>query len=105
MADGRPASWSERAEDRVPSAWVDAVRPPRKTPGRPERDLVPDVRDGLTRIERVVLWKLRELELERPGRHIPTAQLYGRVSEHLDLTPDELQTILAKLGKGTVVRN
>jgi hypothetical protein len=61
------------------------------------RDL-PDVRDGLTRKERVVLWQLSVLQEERGGRNVPTAMLYGRVVEHVDLTPTELIAILARLG-------
>lgn len=53
---------------------------------RPE-DLIPDVRDGLTRVERIVLWVLAEIQAERGGRNVPTAELYGRVVEHLDLRP------------------
>ena len=60
-------------------------------------DHFPDVRDGLTRIERVVLTCLRELEAERPGRHIPTAMLYGRVSEHVSVSVPEMQGILRRL--------
>jgi len=59
---------------------------------------IPDVRDGLTRIERVVLWQLSVLERERGGRNVPTAQLYGRVVEHVSLSPEELSRILARLG-------
>lgn len=63
-------------------------------------DAIPDVRDGLTRVERVVLVTLHELQKERGGgdRMVPTAQLYGRVVEKIDLTPDELNEILARLG-------
>lgn len=46
------------------------------------QDNLPDVRDGLTRRERIVLWQLGELQKERKGRNVPTAQLYGRVVEH-----------------------
>jgi hypothetical protein len=60
-------------------------------------DLVPDVRDGLTRAERVVLWVLRETQQELEGRYVPTAMLYGRVVEHVDLTVGELERILARL--------
>ncbi len=62
------------------------------------RDHIPDVRDGLTRLERIVLLELRELQREHGGRSVPTAELYGRVVEHVDLHPDELQEILARLG-------
>ena len=64
------------------------------------RDDIPDVRDGLTRPERIVLWKLSELQRERGGRNVPTAQLYGRVVEHLDISPQELTAILQRLGAG-----
>lgn len=64
---------------------------------RPE-DLIPDVRDGLTRVDRIVLWVLSEIQAERGGRNVPTAELYGRVVEHLDLRPEELSAILARLG-------
>lgn len=59
---------------------------------------VADVRDGLTRIERVVLWQLSILQEERGGRDVPTAMLYGRVVEHVDLSVDELQRTLQRLG-------
>jgi hypothetical protein len=60
-------------------------------------DLIPDVRDGLTRAERVVLWCLSECEKERPGRNVSTAMLYGRVVEHVDMSVPEFQTILQRL--------
>lgn len=59
-------------------------------------DDVPDARDGLTRLERVILWQLRELEAERGGS-VPTAMLYGRVVEHVDVSVDEFQATLARL--------
>lgn len=65
-------------------------------------DRLPDVRDGLTRVERVILWQLSLLEKERPGRMIPTAQLYGRVVEHVDLSVPEFQRLLARLVKPNV---
>lgn len=60
-------------------------------------DRLPDVRDGLTRIERVVLYCLHELEREFPGRHVPTATLYGRVVEHVNISIPELQRVLTRL--------
>lgn len=60
-------------------------------------DDIPDVRDGLTRRERVVLWQLHEIQKERGGRNVPTAMLYGRVVEHVDMSVDELQRILQRL--------
>jgi hypothetical protein len=35
--------------------------------------------------------------MERNGRNVPTAMLYGRVVEHLDMSEDELQGILQGL--------
>jgi hypothetical protein len=57
-----------------------------------------DVRDGLTRKERVVLWVLHELQKERGGRSVPTPMIYGRVVEHVDMSIAELQSILQRLG-------
>ncbi|WP_044243125.1 hypothetical protein [Chondromyces apiculatus] len=61
-------------------------------------DNLPDVRDGLTRPERIVLVTLAELQEERRGRNVPTAMLYGRVVERIDMSVDELQRILQRLG-------
>lgn len=61
-------------------------------------DDLPDVRDGLTRKERVVLWVLSCAERERDGRPVPTAMLYGRVVEHIEMSVTELQAILIRLG-------
>ncbi|AKT37923.1 hypothetical protein [Chondromyces crocatus] len=65
---------------------------------RSSLDTIPDVRDGLTRAERVVLYTLAELQVERRGRNVPTAMLYGRVVERMDMSVDELQRILQRLG-------
>ena len=70
----------------------------RAASGNPDLCGLPDARDGLTRVERIVLWKLHELEKERGGRMVPSAMLYGRVVEHVSLRPEELQEILARLG-------
>lgn len=59
---------------------------------------IPDVRDGLTHIERVVLHVLRDAQREFGGRNVPTATLYGRVLEYVDLSQEELQTCLQRLG-------
>ncbi len=66
----------------------------------PHHDALPDVRDGLTHAERVVLVTLAELQRERPGRRVPTIQLWGRVVERLDLSQAELIRILQRLGAG-----
>ena len=44
-----------------------------------EYSQLPDVRDGLTRQERVVLYVLHQAQQERGGRNVPTAMLWGRV--------------------------
>jgi hypothetical protein len=61
------------------------------------RDRIPDVRDGLTRIERIVLTVLRDAQRELGDRHVPTALLYGRVVEHVNLSVPEFQRVLARL--------
>ena len=61
-------------------------------------DTLPDVRDGLTRRERVVLYVLRETQKERGGRTVPTPMLWGRVCEYFYIDPEELSEMLARLG-------
>jgi len=65
---------------------------------KPIEELLPDVRDGLTREERIVLYVLRETQKERGGRDVPTTMLWGRVCEYFYLSPEELSEILARLG-------
>ena len=66
---------------------------------KPERyDRIPDVRDGLTREERVVLYVLNETQKERGGRNVPTAMLWGRVCEYFYISPEDLSAMLARLG-------
>jgi hypothetical protein len=62
-----------------------------------EFDNLPDVRDGLTRKERVVLFCIDQIQKERSGRNVPTIMLYGRVVEHVNISEDELQHILQRL--------
>jgi hypothetical protein len=59
---------------------------------------IPDVRDGLTREERVVLYVLHETQRERGDRNVPTAMLWGRVCEHFYISPEELSAMLGRLG-------
>lgn len=61
-------------------------------------DAIPDVRDGLNRPERIVLWVLSETQKELRGRNVPTAMLYGRVLEHIDMSERDLYDILTRLG-------
>jgi hypothetical protein len=56
-----------------------------------------DARDGLTRLERVILWQLREAQKERGDRNVPTALLYGRVVEHVTVSVEEFQRTLQRL--------
>lgn len=62
---------------------------------------LPDVRDGLTRVERVVLVELAKLQAERGERGVSLVQLYGRVVEHVpsdvDLSQAALQAIVRRL--------
>ncbi|HRI66709.1 MAG TPA: hypothetical protein PK156_20830 [Polyangium sp.] len=64
---------------------------------RPSYDRLPDVRDGLTRVERVILFVLKQTQEELGGRNVPTAMLYGRVVEHINISVDEFQRTLARL--------
>jgi len=58
---------------------------------------LPDARDGLTRLERIILWQLHELQKELGRDSVPTAMLYGRVVEHINVSVDELQRTLQRL--------
>lgn len=62
-----------------------------------EVDNFPDSRDGLTRKERIVMYCLDQLQQQRGGRNAPTAMLYGRVVEYVDMSEQELQRILQRL--------
>ena len=59
---------------------------------------LPDVRDGLNRRERIVLYVLHQAQIERGDRNVPTAMLWGRVCEHFYISPEELSAMLARLG-------
>jgi hypothetical protein len=60
-------------------------------------DRIPDVRDGLTRVERIVLHVLQQTQAELGDRHVPTAMLYGRVVEYISIDVREFQTVLQRL--------
>jgi DNA gyrase/topoisomerase IV subunit A len=64
---------------------------------RSPEDHLPDVRDGLTRLERVILFELHEAQRELKGRNVPTAMLYGRVIEHVNVSVQEFQRVLGRL--------
>ena len=61
-------------------------------------EILPDVRDGLTCEERVVLHVLHETQKERGDRNVPTAMLWGRLCEHFCISPEDLSAMLAWLG-------
>jgi hypothetical protein len=61
------------------------------------RDYLPDVKDGLTHRERIVLQCLYDLQQERSGRNVPTGMLYGTVVEYVDMSVEEMQSILVQL--------
>jgi len=65
------------------------------------RDIIPDVRDGLTRRERIVLYVLDQAQRERGGRSVPTTMLWGRVCEYFYISPEALSEMLARLGART----
>ena len=52
---------------------------------RNPRAYLPDVRDGLSHRERVVLQCLHALQQERGGRNVPAGMLYGTVIEQGDM--------------------
>jgi predicted HTH domain antitoxin len=63
----------------------------------PEYSELPDSRDGLTRKERIILYCLNELQRERGDRNVPTFMLYGRVVEYVDISVEEMQSILQRM--------
>lgn len=58
---------------------------------------IPDVRDGLTELERVILHELYKLRKEMGDRFIPTILLWGRVVEAIDCAQEEVQHALTQL--------
>ena len=71
----------------------------------PLLDMIPDVRDGLTREQRIILYCLHEAEKEWPGRHIPVPMLYGRVVEYLPMSKARFMQLLPHLvGQGVPQR-
>ena len=57
---------------------------------------IPDVRDGLNKKERAILYCLQQAQQELGGRNVPTIMLYGRVVELVDISQEEFQTILSR---------
>ena len=67
-------------------------------------DGIPDVRDGLTRKERAILYCLHQAQKEFGDRNVPTILLYGRVLEVVDISKDEFQLILSRFAGLTKLR-
>lgn len=63
-------------------------------------DSIVDIRDGLTREERVVLYCLKQAQDEFKGRSVPTITLYGRVCEFMQISPQRFQQLIANLVNG-----
>ena len=61
------------------------------------RNDLPNIRDGLTRKERIILHCMNKVQSELGGRNVPTAMLYGRVLEYVDMSVEEMQLILQRL--------
>ena len=64
---------------------------------RDPRDDLLDIRDSLNHRERIVLQCLYVLQQERGGRNVPTGMLYGTVVERVDMSVEEMQSILVRL--------
>jgi hypothetical protein len=58
---------------------------------------IPDVRDGLTEVERTVLLVLYEARKEYGDRMIPMALLYGRAQERLDMSWEEFSNAIKRV--------
>lgn len=63
----------------------------------PNDENLPDVRDGLNRKERAILYCLQQSQKELGNRNVPTIMLYGRVVELVDISREEFQVILSRL--------
>ena len=61
-------------------------------------ETIPDVRDGLTRTERIIVYVLHETQRQLNGRNVPTVMLYGRVLEYVNISEQELHVYLDRLG-------
>ncbi|NDJ57590.1 hypothetical protein GWD52_11410 [Enterobacteriaceae bacterium 4M9] len=64
------------------------------------QESIPDVRDGLSDVERTVLYVLHKTQQEMACRAVPTAMLYGRVLEYINISETELVACLQRLGAG-----
>ena len=58
---------------------------------------LPHIRDGLNKKERIILHCLNITQNELGNRNVPTAMLYGRVLEYMDISAEEMLLILQRL--------
>ena len=61
-------------------------------------DELPDVRDGLNRLQRIVLYELHCARRELNRESVPTVMLYGRVVERVNISEERFQQVLNSLG-------
>ncbi|NKC11120.1 MAG: hypothetical protein GKR94_02615 [Gammaproteobacteria bacterium] len=59
---------------------------------------MPDVGDGLNRLQRLVLYELNKACRETGRDFVLAIMLYGRVVEHVPITEAQLQAVLLSLG-------
>ena len=64
----------------------------------PDR-LIPDVRDGLTELERTILFVLYEARKEYGDRHIPMSLVFGRVVEIIDTNREEFERMMQAIAR------
>jgi hypothetical protein len=75
--------------------FANAINPDRRNDWS---DILPDVRDGLTRPQRIVMYEIYKAQKESGREFVPTVMLYGRVLEHINISEHELNQILQSLG-------
>lgn len=51
-------------------------------------NVMPDIFDGITRRERIILYCIKKIQNELDGRNVPTAMFYGRVLDYVDMSVD-----------------
>ncbi len=73
------------------------ARKPRSRSLLKPEDTLPDVRDGLSRVDRVILSELERAQAESGDHPISSALLYGRVVQHVSLSVPEFQRALERL--------
>lgn len=79
----------------------ESERPGRTSRREPSLDRLPDVRDGLTREQRVILTVMHEAQQEWGDRTVPSVVIYGRVVERVSMSVDRFMALLAHLaGQG-----